>query len=241
MNALLIGCDYENTSSELRGCSRDVKEVSEYLVSNGYSVEILCDDDDGVISSIHKPTSENVLSNIEKFASLNNEKFFFYYSGHGIYTYSNTENDKRDELIVCIDNVCIRDDTLNKMFSKLNSKGIFLFDACHSGTIMDFKYLYDFENDLEIVQNDNENNYEAILISGCKDDQTSADAYINNNFRGAMTTSFLHVLSNFGKEITAKEFILEMRKYLKNNYTQIPQLSYTKLGLHKLKMSEFIN
>ena len=37
--ALLIGCNYKGTSSELRGCINDVKNIKAFLLNNGYSAE----------------------------------------------------------------------------------------------------------------------------------------------------------------------------------------------------------
>lgn len=241
MNALLIGCDYEGTSSELRGCSRDVVDTREYLVEKGYITTVLCDDE-SVKNVVCKPEYKNFIEHVEKFCSLESSKFFFHYSGHGSHTKDNSgdEKDNKDELIVCTDHVFVSDDILNKLFNKLNSVGIFLIDACHSGTILDFKYTYDFITG-EHQENNNDNNFDAILISGCKDNQTSADAYLNGTYRGAMTTSFLHVLKNYGIDITLKEFVNEMRKYLINKkFSQIPQLSYTRSESYKRKMSDFI-
>jgi hypothetical protein len=57
------------------------------------------------------------------------------------------------------------------------------------------------------------------------DKQTSADAFINNKFQGAMTWSFLKSI-NSNKNIKWFDLVQNMRNLLKSNgYNQIPQLS----------------
>ena len=72
-----------------------------------------------------------------------------------------------------------------------------------------------------------ENQCKVIMISGCKDNQTSADAYIKDGpyyeYQGAMTASFL---ANYSDSISYRVLITKMRDWLKKgNYKQIPQLS----------------
>ena len=103
-----------------------------------------------------------------------------------------------------------------------------LFDCCFSGSILDLKYQY-----LDSLNYDNytENNKatdtpgNVIMISGCTDKQTSADAFINNISQGAMTWSFIESI-NSNSKLSWKQLIQNMRKLLTNSrYTQIPQLS----------------
>ena len=63
------------------------------------------------------------------------------------------------------------------------------------------------------------------MISGCRDKQTSADAYINSTFQGAMTWAFLDTV-NKNPNLSWKELITTMRSSLKTSkYEQFPQLS----------------
>lgn len=71
-----------------------------------------------------------------------------------------------------------------------------------------------------------------IQLSGCMDNQTSADGF-NGMQNGAMTGSVITVL-NMNKNMTWSEFLIEVRKLLKNyGFSQIPQLSFNKkIGLN---------
>ncbi len=63
------------------------------------------------------------------------------------------------------------------------------------------------------------------MISGSNDKQTSADAYINGQYAGAMTWSLLSILKDNFK-CSWNELIESMRSKLsKELMTQIPQLS----------------
>ena len=66
------------------------------------------------------------------------------------------------------------------------------------------------------------------MISGCKDSQTSVDAYIYNKSQGAMTWSFLETI-NKNSSMTWLDIVTNMRNLLKSNgYSQIPQISSNK-------------
>ena len=64
-----------------------------------------------------------------------------------------------------------------------------------------------------------------ILWSGCKSDQTSADAIIEGQWHGAFTYYLNKFTKTQNKGMTRKGLITKVRKDLKTeNYTQIPQL-----------------
>lgn len=64
-----------------------------------------------------------------------------------------------------------------------------------------------------------------ILWSGCKDNQTSADAYINNSYNGAFTYFFCKHMRSSGGRVSRKELLKRVRQSLYNGgYSQIPQL-----------------
>ncbi|MFN0147169.1 MAG: caspase family protein [Dehalococcoidia bacterium] len=65
----------------------------------------------------------------------------------------------------------------------------------------------------------------AILISGCRSDQTSADAWIDNDNRGALTYSLYTTLKEARWAISYGDLIERAGGYLEQNgYEQVPQL-----------------
>lgn len=64
-----------------------------------------------------------------------------------------------------------------------------------------------------------------ILWAGCKDNQTSADAYINNSYNGAFTYFFCKHMRASGGSLSRNELLRRVRQSLQHNgYSQIPQL-----------------
>ena len=241
--ALLIGINYIGTSSQLSGCINDTNAIKNLLLtqSNFAANDITVITDE----TVQKPTRATIL---ETFTTLlqsgkDGDLLFFSYSGHGSYVLdrNNDETNGNDEMIVAADMKGIIDDELKALIQTYLKKNVTLFalfDSCFSGTVLDLKYQY-----LDSLENDNftENAKEettignVIMISGCTDNQTSADAFINNRYQGAMTWAFLNGLkghtsatasANTLNNITWRDLLLKMRDDLKtSNFTQLPQLS----------------
>ena len=63
------------------------------------------------------------------------------------------------------------------------------------------------------------------LFSGCRDNQTSADAYISGTYNGAFTYYFCKHIRDVQGAITRAELLKRLRASLKHEgYDQIPQL-----------------
>ena len=236
--ALLFGLNYMGTRNELFGCINDTINIKDILTKqfNYSSFNILTD------KTNKKPTRQNIISELTSMLvnAKPGDNLFFLYSGHGTYTtdLNKDELDGRDELIVPLDaysiKTCISDDELKKIITEKLKKGVklfMLFDSCFSGTIMDLKYNY-LVNDNSLVLNtkNSDTSGQVICISGCNDQQTSADAYVSlsnrNMYSGAMTYSFIKTINELGKNISLTNLIVSMRNILKTEgYTQIPQLS----------------
>lgn len=65
---------------------------------------------------------------------------------------------------------------------------------------------------------------DVISWSGCKDSQTSADTFQNNVATGAMSYAFIKCLKE-NPNVTYQELLINIRKILKNRFSQKPQLS----------------
>lgn len=232
--ALFVGIDYEGSSSQLRGCSQDVmttRQLLKYTPQNSVTLA----DDPRVPDIVDEPTNCRIIAYMKDLADSKADRIFFHYSGHGSYTtdYQADENDKRDELIVTSDFVRMSDDVINDLlFNRLapTSKCLALFDSCFSGTVADLRFRmgafgYDLsENATDTTVAD------AIVISGCTDKQTSADAFIDGKAQGAMTAAFKAAFeATNGGKVTPRAFVLKMRDWLaERKYPQIPQLSYSR-------------
>jgi hypothetical protein len=226
--ALLIGINYIGTNHELNGCIDDVERMKSFLETKGFNnFDIMTD-----LTDI-KPTRFNILDKIKNLvdASVEGDLLFIYFSGHGSYTYdfNGDEKDGKDELIISSDLKYIVDDEikdiLNK-FSKKNVSIIGMFDSCHSGTMMDLRYHYDYlkNNYSENVMN-KKCLSNVLMIGGCMDDQTSLEAIIDGTPQGALTSTFMDVM-NSKNNLSWKELMYDMHESLKSrHFPQIPQIS----------------
>jgi len=229
--ALLIGCNYVGSPYELSGCINDIENIQNKLKSQyGFNTILMMSD-----NTSKKPTKANILSEIKILLSNTNsgDKIFLAFSGHGTYTKdtSGDEKDGFDEMFVPLDFNCISDDEIKIVINNYLKKDVTLFalfDCCHSGTILDLRYKYfDSENYDNASEDTNEIETigNIIMISGCMDNQTSDETYINSKIQGAMTWAFLDTV-NKNPNLTWKDLITMMRNSLKTSkYEQIPQLS----------------
>lgn len=69
---------------------------------------------------------------------------------------------------------------------------------------------------------------DTILISGCKDDQTSADTVISGRNTGALTHAFVDTLK-LNPHPTYRDLLIGIRNTLKGSYSQKPQMSTGRL------------
>lgn len=250
--ALLVGINYTDTSSQLNGCINDAENLRGLLIDKfNYlpeNIVMLRDDSD---DSKVKPTKQNIINNfnllVNKATKEGFTELWFSYSGHGAYEYdkSGDEKDFYDEVICPLDyetaGMIVDDYIYENFIAKLPSTVTLfgLMDCCHSGTIFDLPYLYTTR-----VTSNNKNKPSAtvISISGCRDNQTSADAYIEDSYEGAMTWSFLNALNNANYNITLKNIVERMRALLlTNKYTQVPMLAVsipTDVDRYLIKSSE---
>ena len=178
-----------------------------------------------------KPTRANILESFKRLLvnSVAGDQLFFSFSGHGVNVRDRNrdEIDGMDEALVSSDMQCIVDDELKSMlqFLKKDVTLVALFDSCHSGTVLDLKYQYLDNVDVKIYPTNLETAGKVFMISGCMDNQTSADAWIENKAQGAMTWALLESLKTVHTR-TWRLLIQSMRKLLKEKgYDQIPQFA----------------
>lgn len=228
--ALLIGINYTGTSNELYGCINDTTAIKERISKQGFNdITIITD------LTTKKATRNNILEGFKNLL-MNcqaGDFLFFVYSGHGSYAIDRNgdEKDGRDELIVSCDLQGILDDELKALiqtYLKADVTLFALFDSCFSGSVLDLKYQFMDSLDYDkFTENSKqlETQGNVIMISGCTDNQTSADAVFDNKPNGAMTWSLLESLKQ-KPNVNWRELVKTMRDLLKTSqFTQIPQFS----------------
>lgn len=252
--AVSFGINYFGTANQLNGCINDTKDMKELLIKVfGYKAEDILVITDAKTSQV-KPSRDVILQTLKDFVAKTKagDTLFVHYSGHGTYTKDRSmrapviiapahvkaidEPDARDEMICPCEGEFIRDDELYEILVKPFPKGAKLrviFDCCHSGSGIDLPLRC---NDSQGIVRENDrvcDESDIIMISGCRDDQTSADAFIGGGYKGALTWGFTKVCKNLQKSralqvnrMTWKQLITVLRYTLRNEkYDQIAQLS----------------
>ncbi|KAK1367323.1 Metacaspase-4 [Heracleum sosnowskyi] len=141
--AVLIGCNYQGTKAELKGCINDVKRMHTCLIQRyGFSdddITVLIDTDD----SYTQPTGKNVrsaLTDLIRSASYG-DILFVHYSGHGTRLPAETGEDDDtgyDECIVPTDMNLITDDDFKQLVDEVprGCQITIVSDSCHSGGLV---------------------------------------------------------------------------------------------------------
>lgn len=236
--ALLIGCNYASIpSATLQGCINDVVNVRNTLIDaygyNDANIVMLRDDDKSRL-----PTKAIILSSMISLisASTAEDTLWIHYSGHGTQIRNTTgdETDGLDECIVPLDFAkagVIDDNTLFKIIGAAKCQLILCFDSCHSGTVCDLQYSTNYVNGSLVKSSNNSkqiSNPNIIMLSGCRDAQTSADAYsaFSRQGVGAFTLTLLETLRGSGHNIDIIQlYQLTCLNLQRSGFPQIPILS----------------
>ena len=227
--ACLIGINYENSQYKLNGCVNDVYKLRQLLISQyGYNSA-------DIRLVINQAASRDAI--LREFTRLvanavEGDTICFTFSGHGFHTndQNGDEKDGQDELIVSADMRAVRDDELKAILQKHLKAGVklfTLFDNCHSGTILDLRYQYLKNAQPSLVVHDKcqETKGQVVCLSGCADNQVSMDAYLNNQYNGAMTWALVDLLSK-EKGLSWGECVKKVREKLASRqFKQLPQLT----------------
>lgn len=230
--ALIFGCNYAGTKSELGGCINDANHIEEHLSSKGYMCHKYVDSNFDVD---RRPTRNTIINTLRSTVQTleSGDVLFISYSGHGswIPDRDGDEEDGRDECLCPCDYSTagmITDDELRNILSLAprDSKIFVLFDCCHSGTALDLKYNYIFAAGKKYSNETamEETRAEVWLLSGCTDASTSADITYGGVRGGALTISFLECVD---KSKTFCDLAMKVRNFISshNLSRQIPQLS----------------
>ena len=257
--ALLIGINYKGTSSELQGCVHDVEKIKAMLTSYyQYREEDIVMLTDRKRYSL-KASRANILYWIKKMVADTQagDELFVHYSGHGsqvkCYKGDEDKNDDTpgmDDVIIPCDfqtayigkRGMITDDELRIILVEAMVPGSKLrafFDCCCSGTALDLPYVYKQNEKYALTyKKDGIQSTDCLLISGCRDDQTSADALIEKQYNGALTWALCKALETSRMTpISWKDLLLLVRTYLKESqFEQVPVLSVGAVSVAKTKV-----
>ena len=248
--ALIVGVNkYKLPGSDLQGCVNDATNVRDVLLKYyGFTVK-----DVRVLADV-RATKSAILSRLEWLVkdARAGDRLLFHFSGHGSQIRDREGDELKDNLdeIICPhdmdwDGTYIVDDDLNRIFSPIPA-GVHLevlLDSCHSGTgtretaacgyksrflapPADILCRQPDDADLpltRIMRATNPANH--VLFAGCRDNQTSADAYISGTYNGAFTYYFCKHIRDTQGVIIRTELLKRLRASLKHEgYDQVPQL-----------------
>jgi hypothetical protein len=83
-------------------------------------------------------------------------------------------------------------------------------------------------------------NIPEVLLTGCRDYQTSADAWIRGSYNGAMSYSLVRAIRAKRGKLTYRQLHREMRKYLtREGFSQVPQLEGKNVNLDRRLLEPF--
>ena len=231
--ALLVGINYIGTPYRLNGCINDVINIESFLKTLGYTEFIKYTDDDSTKLPTRNNILIGFLNLLKDVRA--GDELWFHYSGHGtLQRDRNKDEVSGQDSCICPSDFTrsgfITDDIIRANLAVKVPAGvrlIIVLDACHSGTGADLRFKCDDNsylkrgtrspkvfnpNDWLIRQKITElRNYsltsgDVFLISGCADNQTSADALIQSKWAGALTHSFLTLLKY--KRFSDNTFVL---------------------------------
>ena len=244
--ALLVGINrYPDPANELKGCINDVLLVRETLERHyGFTepggVRVLTD---------ARATTAAILDGLAWVAegATPGDSLVFHYSGHGsqVPDRNGDERDGLDEILCPYDlewDHPLSDDDLATAVAGI-PKGALLtviLDCCHSGTGLRepahngsgvrhrfLPHLIGPGNELRPVRRFGASvaKTNAVLIAACRDDQTSADAYIDGKYRGAHTWYLCRSLRDAHWNPTYRTLVSATGAALSQaGFDQVPQL-----------------
>ena len=253
--ALLVGVNrYRLPGCDLRGCVNDVTNMRDVLLKHfGFLVEdvrLVVDE-----RATRKAILERLEWLVGGAGAGDRLLFHFSGHGSQIRDRDGDELRDRMDEVLCPhdmdwDGNHILDDDLRGFFSRVPQGAVLevVLDCCHSGTgtrelqglallpgelAMQPRFLPPpadiqarVDEDLSVrrlLRGTNPMGH--VLLAGCRDNQTSADAFISGAFNGAFTYYLCKHLRETGGELPRGELLRRVRASLRfNGFSQVPQL-----------------
>jgi hypothetical protein len=245
--ALCVGInDYPfGDENDLQGCVNDANDWAGLLKNHFQFTDVkqLLNGD---------ATKANILAGLKGLlaGAAAGDILVFTNASHGTYLAdTDGDEDKYDEAICPYDtdsNLLV-DDELRNLFKNIpkDVQLSVISDSCHSGSVtrvMVSEYRRNRQlnprvfggkelspDELRTARGKKEKYPESgmkeILLSGCKSNQTSADAYINNDYHGAMSYHAIKAITDANYNLTYAELQKRVVSMLEEeNYDQVPQL-----------------
>lgn len=231
--------------NDLRGCLNDANNWASLLKKrfDFTDVQLLLNGD------AKKVNIMNGLKNLLKGAKAG-DVLVFTNASHGTYRAdTNGDEPNYDEAICPYDTSSnlLLDDELRELFAGLpkSVRLTIISDSCHSGSVTRVK-VNEYRRHRQLnprvwggrelppeklhasragKEKFPESKMKEILLSGCKSNQTSADAAIDNDFHGAMSYYAIKAITEANYQITYAELHKRLLSMLEEEmYDQIPQL-----------------
>lgn len=225
--------DYMGSQNDLQGCVNDQKNIFDKL-GKDFGFETVGFRNSQVTKELFRREVTNLIMSANP-----RDIIVIHFSGHGtqIIDQNKDESDGYDEALYLYDGV-FSDDEFSSILYHLKEDVIcvFIMDCCFSGTITrginqkaKFKPLFsEVDADGFPVQRKYRRTREIssgmnhLVLTGCSDTQTSADAYIGGSYNGALTYS---AMKNLESGISYREWHKRLSKWLSSKgYSQTPQL-----------------
>lgn len=250
--ALCVGInDYPfGAENDLRGCVNDANDWSRLLKDHfGFTnVKQLLNSD---------ATKANIIKGLQALltGAKAGDILVFTNASHGTYLADTDGDEPKYDEAICpydTDSNLLVDDDLRELFKNIPKKVRLsvISDSCHSGSVTRVavnEYRRNRQlnprvfggkelppDQLRAARGANEaeihpeSAMKEILLSGCKSNQTSADAYIANDYHGAMSYYAMKTITDANYKLTYADLHKSLVSSLEDeNYDQVPQLEGT--------------
>lgn len=234
--ALLFAINnYPGSTNDLNGCLNDQVDVINKLNSLFPGFNIKRFEDEQVTRSVFIREVTAAIKNL-----ISGDTLLVHYSGHGTQEYDihSDEADGYDEAIYLYDGTVIDEDIAASLRGIPDGATVILmFDSCFSGSVTRASLNpvpNPFATRFRFIQNPRlpkrnkktiripKEEMKWIVLSGCGEQQTSADAYFNGRANGAFT---YYALKTLVPGITYTQWFEQIRRFLPSDkFNQAPTL-----------------
>lgn len=249
--ALVVGINYAGTGNDLKGCLNDAANMQRLLESRGFTVEMMLETaatTAGIKEGLKRLVTGAVPGDVIVF------HYSGHGSQLPSKVEADGWEEIICPIDLNWTTKVITDDTLRQIFHSVPNgvNTTVILDCCHSGDALDqdahFSPVKSLDVPAAVIEGgrylappakieaklegremvewttEKDINASALLIAGCRSDQTSADAFIDGTYQGAATASILAAVSK-QPSITYKQLVNSANQYMvANQYEQRPQL-----------------